>query len=132
GGAIVAGTDGGAFRSIDNGNTWTGINSGLPNFGVRALVLSVNTVFAGTDGGGIFRLNSATNSWTAVNTNLSNPTIRTLVNVGEVLYAGTLGGGVFTSIQGQDWGVQPFNLGLPDLFVRALALRSAAGATVLV
>ena len=132
GGAIVAGTDGGAFRSIDNGNTWTGLNSGLPSFGVRALVLSLNTVFAGTDGGGIFRLNSATNSWTAVNTNLSNPTIRALVNVGEVLYAGTLGGGVFTSIQGQDWGVQPFNLGLPDLFVRALALRSAAGATVLV
>ena len=28
--------------------------------------------------------------------------------------------------------MQPFNLGLPDLFVRALALRSAAGATVLV
>src|SRR5262245_57698647 len=55
-GNIFVGTQGGGvFRSIDNGESWTGINNGLTATNVRALAISsVDHVFAGTFGG-VFR-----------------------------------------------------------------------------
>ncbi len=55
-GEIFAGTGAGVFRSSDNGDNWTQINTGLTNTDVFALAFnSDGQVFAGTRGGGVFR-----------------------------------------------------------------------------
>ncbi len=49
GNCIFAGTYyDGVYRSLDNGQTWTDINSGLSNRGVRSLALHNGHLFAGT------------------------------------------------------------------------------------
>src|ERR1043166_8273191 len=52
-GHLFMGTQGGGvFRSVDNGESWTGINNGLTATNVRALAISpVDHIFAGTFGG---------------------------------------------------------------------------------
>ena len=55
-GNATTGAGGGVFRSTDNGDNWSQINSGLTNSSVRALAInSSGDIFAGTDGGGVFR-----------------------------------------------------------------------------
>jgi photosystem II stability/assembly factor-like uncharacterized protein len=52
---IYAGTRWGVFRSTDNGETWTEINSGLTNLSVKTMDIDSNGyIYAGT-GAGIFR-----------------------------------------------------------------------------
>ncbi len=53
---FFAGTDGGVFRSSDNGDNWSPINTGLTDTDVLALAFNSNgDIFAGTNGGGVFR-----------------------------------------------------------------------------
>jgi photosystem II stability/assembly factor-like uncharacterized protein len=57
-GTIFAGTAGnGVFCSIDNGNQWPAVNSGLTSLVVSSLAIDNSTgdIFAGTDGSGVFR-----------------------------------------------------------------------------
>jgi len=77
-GHIFAGTAGGinalrvlgdgVFRSTDNGDSWTQVNTGLTNESVGCLAInSSGHIFAGTYGGGIFRSTDNGGTWTAVN-----------------------------------------------------------------
>ena len=52
-GHIFAGTDdGGVFRSTNNGDNWTAVNTGLPNTNVLSLAINASGhIFAGTDDG---------------------------------------------------------------------------------
>src|SRR5258707_3870270 len=69
---LFAGTNtAGAFRSTDNGITWTAIDSGITNLSVRAMAVSGSNLFAGTESGVFLSTNNGT-SWTEVNTGLTN------------------------------------------------------------
>ena len=51
---IFAGTGNGVFLSVDNGTSWTAVNTGLGNYTINALAVSPDSlgfIFAGTDGG---------------------------------------------------------------------------------
>jgi ligand-binding sensor domain-containing protein len=62
-GHIFAGTSGiGVFRSEDNGDNWTEVNTGLTSTYVRALAInSSGHIFAGTDDGGVYCSVESTN-----------------------------------------------------------------------
>ena len=65
-GHIFAGNrGGGVFRSTDNGDNWTVINTGLPDF-TFVFALAINGaghIFAGTDGNGMFRSTDNGDNW---------------------------------------------------------------------
>jgi ligand-binding sensor domain-containing protein len=60
-GHIFAGTVGGVFRSVNNGDSWTQVNTGLISTIVLTLAINSNGyIFAGT-WGGVFRSVKSTN-----------------------------------------------------------------------
>jgi hypothetical protein len=95
------------FFSTDNGNTWTEIDSGLPNATdlVYALAVAPNgDVYAGTGSNGVYRLPVGTTTWVAFNTHLPFLEIRSLAVISAganggndyVVFAGTNGSGVYS------------------------------------
>lgn len=52
---LFAGTNGGVFLSIDNGTSWTAVNTGLPGAPVLSLAVNGSHLFVGTNGGGVWR-----------------------------------------------------------------------------
>jgi photosystem II stability/assembly factor-like uncharacterized protein len=90
----------GVFKSIDGGNHWSPVNSGLTNLAIQALTvdpLNPATVYAGT-GAGVFKSEDAGVTWSAINSGLTNTAIRALTvdpAAPTTVYAATFGGGVF-------------------------------------
>ncbi len=113
-GTIVAGSEGGVHMSTDNGVSWTGLNSGLTNTLVRALVFDHdNNWFAGT-GGGVFRSTDNGLSWFPANSGIPTFEIIALgVAASNDLFASTDSGVFHTTNQGSAW--EPLNAGLPTL-----------------
>jgi photosystem II stability/assembly factor-like uncharacterized protein len=110
---------GGVFRSTDNAETWTGINTGRTATNVRAVAVSPNGaghIFAATFGGRAFRSTDNGDSWAQLNTGVPNATFLFLaINAGGYIFAGgdSLGGpvGVLRSTN-NDGTWQPVNNGL--------------------
>lgn len=76
---ILAGTNSGVFRSIDNGNIWQEFNTGLNILDVQALAVNETNgdIYAGTTGG-VFRAAVNSNVWEEINTDLQNYNISSL------------------------------------------------------
>jgi photosystem II stability/assembly factor-like uncharacterized protein len=69
---INTGNDGRLFRTTDNGNTFTRIETGLPPFPIHVIrvdPLDSKTLFVGTDVG-LFRSTDAGATWGALGTGL--------------------------------------------------------------
>jgi uncharacterized protein (TIGR03437 family) len=102
---IFAGTDGGVFRSMGDGQSWSASNGTgstmLGNLDVSALTANGSLLFAGT-GGGVFR--SADNGGTWMAKGLANFSVISFAVKGSTLFAGTASGGVFRSTDnGDNW-----------------------------
>jgi hypothetical protein len=99
---LFAGTHGGGiFRSVDNGDSWTQINSGLTCTDVRAITFTAdNYIFAGTGVGGVYRSLDNGDSWTQVNAGLTNININSIIaDKNDFLFAGSDGRGIFKTIE---------------------------------
>lgn len=122
-GYLYAATFGaGVFRSTNNGDSWTPINSGLESLNVLAIsVNSKGEVFAGTLFGGLYRSSDSGASWIRKPISLIRPvtyeTVSAIAASGnDLLYAGTqnfLGlsviHGVYSSPNdGQNWEKSAF------------------------
>jgi len=123
--------DGGVFRSMDNGNTWIEISSGLTNKFVWALAINHlnGDLWAGTRGG-VFRLTNNGTQWAEVNTGLTGFNVTSLVvNSDGHVFAGIgrsgfgCGGFVFRSTNsGNAW--EKSNAGLTNADVNILAINA--------
>ncbi len=108
-GHIFAVTGGGIFRSIDKGNNWTPINTGLtPSYIILLAINSTGDLFAGAVDG-IFRSTDNGDSWIPIKTGLGNLSVNTIVidSSGYILVGTTwssYASGVFRSIDnGDSW-----------------------------
>jgi photosystem II stability/assembly factor-like uncharacterized protein len=122
---IFAGTDtGGMFRSLDNGEHWIQINTGLAGRNISSLVVRGTTLFAGTDNG-IFRSTDNGTSWTAASTGLPNQAnVSSFTVSGTSIFSGTYGNGVFRSNDnGTTW--TQANTGLSNTRIRTLAVSGS-------
>jgi photosystem II stability/assembly factor-like uncharacterized protein len=90
--------DNGVFRSTNQGENWTAVNTGLPpNARISSFVPDGSNLFAATFDSGVFLSTNQGESWTAVNAGLTDLRVRTLAVAEGTLFAGTLGGGVFVT-----------------------------------
>jgi photosystem II stability/assembly factor-like uncharacterized protein len=116
---IIAGTDQGFYKSVNNGNSWSRMNIGLGDTIIHALAVNGATIFAGTSSHGVFLSNDNGNSWLPANNGMSNTNVLSLLVNGANLFAGTENDGMFLSTDnGQNW--TPINTGLINSPFRAL------------
>ncbi len=101
---LFAGTDGlGVFRSVNNGGSWTAVNSGLTNLNISSFGKLGTYLFTGTLEG-VFRSENSGGSWIHVSSGLTEEKVFALLVNGTDLFAGTWGGGVFRSNNnGNSW-----------------------------
>jgi len=55
GACLLAGTDGGLFKSIDNGESWSEFNGGLADIRISSLAMGDSDLFAATQSAGVWR-----------------------------------------------------------------------------
>jgi photosystem II stability/assembly factor-like uncharacterized protein len=102
----------GMYRSVDGGETWLPINTGLPTATAQLLNIhdvavdptDPNTAYAGTWKHGLYKTTDGGLSWTAVNTGLTSLDVRSVavdpVNP-QIVYAGLgAGAGIYKSTTG--------------------------------
>jgi hypothetical protein len=94
---FIGTTEGGVFRSTDQGKLWKSVNKDLLNLNIQTLIASAGFLFAGTAGGGIFRSDNNGDRWTEQNENLIHRDVQVLLSIGATILAGTVGGGVYRS-----------------------------------
>jgi len=94
---IFAGTSKGVYLSIDEGNNWSAVNSGLTNTFVLALATNGDKIYAGTKGGGVFLSSNNGTNWSAVNNGIKDSLISSLAIIGNNIFAGTSSNGVYLS-----------------------------------
>lgn len=124
-GHFFAGTyGGGIFRSVDKGNNWTPINTGLTFPHIICLAINAaGDLFAGAVDG-IFRSTNNGDSWIPIKAGLDNLSVNTIVidSSGYILVGTTwssYGSGVFRSIDnGDSWQ----RITMPDSYVYSLAI----------
>ncbi len=88
---VLAGTQGGIYRSADQGQNWVLITENLQNFGVYRTIIGVdNIVLAGSESG-IFRSLTLGKTWTYASSGLSNDSysINALTSLNGRLYSAT-------------------------------------------
>jgi hypothetical protein len=118
---IIVGTNGsGAFKSTDNGLTWT--NVFLYSGKVTSMIRTGTQVFAGTNANGIFCSGNSGVSWNVCPGVLSTGNINALHNVGNDLYAIRSYDGIYRSLdQGLSWNRFNTGLGNDSLFLEHFA-----------
>jgi photosystem II stability/assembly factor-like uncharacterized protein len=111
----------GIYRSVDNGDSWQPVNTGLTNLTIQDIVITPNNhVFAAT-WSGVFRSTDQGLSWTLMNTDAVE-VIALATNENGHLFAGTYGSGVYRSTdEGDSW--RAVNSGLANRNVYVLAVN---------
>jgi hypothetical protein len=99
---LIQPSGGTMWRSVNNGESWTLKNSGLPPFAV-AIALAIDArghIFAAAPLDGVFRSDNNGDSWNDLNSGLTDPQVSAIaIDSRGYIFAVTNGGGVFKSVQ---------------------------------
>lgn len=125
---LYAGTsDGGVFRSADNGDHWQQTNSGLTSQNVWSLAvdpMARGTLYAGTTVGGLFRSTDSGDHWQSASADLMTRGVSSIAvsfSTPGTLYAGTGQGYVYRSTDfGAHW--QMASTGLANATINSVVL----------
>ncbi len=95
----------GVYRSVNFGDTWVQVNSGLVDLFVYSLAVnSSGNIFAGTAEGKIFYSSNNGNSWINTGLNAGSKVKTITINHSGHIFAGTNGNGIFRSVNnGVTW-----------------------------
>jgi photosystem II stability/assembly factor-like uncharacterized protein len=120
------------YRSTDNGESWTVVNTGLTSTDVAALAINPSNghIFAGTlsqmgEGGGMFRSTDNGDTWTEQNNHFTALDVNSVVinSLGHV-FAGAAGGVFRSKNDGDLWTDASSGLLPPGGNVWAVAIDS--------
>ncbi|NEZ61769.1 hypothetical protein D0962_03090 [Leptolyngbyaceae cyanobacterium CCMR0082] len=111
---MAAGTEGGLFRSVDSGQSWSSVVDANQLF--RALTDADGVLWAGDETGQLFRSDDTGQSWQSLLT-VADDSITTLASNGTVVYVGTASKGVFRLNPGT-LEILEVNKGLEDLRIQ--------------
>jgi photosystem II stability/assembly factor-like uncharacterized protein len=100
GNEIYAGSNSdGVFKSVDNGDNWVLVNSGLLGLDITCMLSTGSDIFVGTYYNGLYKLNGTT--WDQVNV-CDEVTVHALGFCGSILYAG-INNSIYSSSDGDTW-----------------------------
>jgi len=124
---VYAGTDSGVFRSSNDGNSWTQVNTGLIEHEIYTLGVSRSgNVFAGTEHHGVYRTTNNGDSW--VEKNVGFPDSLTFFAIvcdknGNIFSGSPTDGVFFSTNEGDSWTLR--STGLPSTFVWSMIITPA-------
>jgi len=122
GGYIYAGTYDGVYGSSDNGLHWTHMDANIANKRILSLIITGETVLAGTEIGGVYISYDHGGYWTHASGVISSSGVYAFAMRGSSVFAGTDPEGVYQSTDnGAHWS--KINTGLTLTNVRALTLN---------
>lgn len=104
--AIYAGVfEGGIYKSVDAGNSWTSLNVDIPKPDINAIIIHNNKIFAGSyTSSGIYKSDDNGLTWNACNGGLNIYYINCFASKDSMLVAGTLQNGILISTDdGANW-----------------------------
>lgn len=121
---LFAGGAFGVYLSIDDGNNWLKINSGLPaNTFVNVFLVKGKKLFTGVNGGVFISTDKGT-TWDSACTGLpQNVVVSSLVLKGTIIFAGTRDGVYLSANDGTSWTA--VNNGLTDTYINCLAVSDS-------
>lgn len=110
---FAVGSEGsGLFKSVNEGITWTQVNTGLANLRPSSIVVKGSNIFIGTSFNGVFISNLNGDNWVPINNGLTDQVVFSLAVKDNFIFAGTQTGGIFRSNNnGLTW--TSVNSGLP-------------------
>jgi photosystem II stability/assembly factor-like uncharacterized protein len=109
---VLAGTNGGVFKTSDNGNTW--IQTSLYNHITRSICSNGSIVIAYISFGGMYYSNNNGTTWIQLPENISK--VLNIASIDSNIFAGTMNGVSASSDNGQNWKQTSLNKGFTLVF----------------
>jgi hypothetical protein len=102
--SLFAASVGHVYKSVDNGNTWAEVSSGIPSTAIpTSFVAMGGAVLVGTDSSGVLKTTNGGTTWSAVNSGLTDTRLSQLAAVGSRLLAVTQSGVFVSDNGGTSW-----------------------------
>ena len=133
---LYAGSSGGMFKSLNGGDSWSPINSGLSRADINTIVVdpvTPSTLYIAGQTGGVFKSTNGGTTWTEINSGLKTTDQAISMAIDRTstatVYVGTRYGGVFKSTDG---GANWASAGMPAEFISVLVIDPATPTVIYV
>lgn len=119
-GVLFVGTDGGLFKTVNSGNSWSLKVDGIINSLVDEILIDpmgYSTVYASVKDSGVFKSQDSGRTWIQINEGLGTLSIYSLASSGETLFAGGSTGLYRSNNGGTSWTYSNLHKDICDIAV---------------